>query len=297
MIISVTQACNLRCKGCYAQAMHRPAEPELEDARLAGVVDEAQALGIAIILLAGGEPLTRPALLDITARHPGIIFPLFTNGLLIDAPLAQTLAHQPHVVPVVSLEGLQAETDARRGLGTFNGTGRAMAHLQQAGVYFGASVTVTTQNLDTVTGEAFIRRLNRAGCRLFFFIDYVPVEPGSEALVLSTAQRLEMAGRIERLHRRVPGLYVSFPGDEERFGGCLAAGRGFVHVSAQGRLEPCPFSPYADTTLADTPLREALKSRLLRKIRENPEHLGELSGGCALWQRRDWVKGLADESR
>ena len=73
--------------------------------RLRGVIREADELGISIILLAGGEPLTRPEVLDITADHPNIAFPLFTNGLLIDGETIDKLAAQRHVVPVISLEG------------------------------------------------------------------------------------------------------------------------------------------------------------------------------------------------
>jgi MoaA/NifB/PqqE/SkfB family radical SAM enzyme len=198
------------------------------------------------------------------------------------------------VVPVISVEGGHQATDARRGEGVYAGATRAMAHLRQAGVLFGASVTVTNQNMRAVTDPCCIRQLNALGCRLVFFIDFVPVEPGSEVLALSTQERIEMAGRIEALRAALPGLYVALPGDEERYGGCLAAGRGFAHISPEGRLEACPFAPYADTSLKDTPLREALASRLLRKIREEPEHLSELSGGCALWARREWVASLLE---
>lgn len=292
MIMSITQKCNLHCQGCYAYALRRESETEMDDAKLLSVVAEAHELGISIILLAGGEPLTRPGILHITACHPEIIFPLFTNGLLIDPAMAVELSRQPQVVPVLSLEGHIQETDARRGSGTFVGATQAMLNLRQAGVFFGASITVTNRNLSTVTSEAYINELNGLGCRLFFFIDFVPVEPGSESLVLSTSQRLELAERIVILRTRLPGLYVAFPGDEERYGGCLAAGRGFVHVSPEGWLEPCPFSPYADTNLKTHTLKDALGSQLLRQIRENPDHLGEQGGGCALWARREWVESL-----
>ena len=262
------------------------------DAKLQGVVAEAHELGISIILLTGGEPLTRPGILNITVCHPDIIFPLFTNGLLIDPDMARQLSQQPQVVPVISVEGHVQETDARRGSGTYAGATQAMSRLRQAGVFYGASITVTNRNLTFVTSEAYIRELNSLGCRLFFFIDFVPVEPGSESLVLSIPQRMDLAERLAVLRSRLPGLYVAFPGEEERYGGCLAAGRGFVHVSPEGWLEPCPFSPYADTSLKTHSLKDALQSQLLRQIRENPDHLGEKGGGCALWARREWVESL-----
>lgn len=292
MIMSVTQKCNLHCQGCYAHALRRPTEPEMDDAKLQSVVAEAHELGISIILLAGGEPLTRPDILHITAFHPEIIFPLFTNGLLIDPAMAKQLSRQPQVVPVISLEGHVQETDARRGSGTYACATQAMSNLRQAGAFYGASITVTNHNLNTVTSEAYVRELNNLGCRLFFFIDFVPVEPGSESLVLSTSQRMDLAERSAALRTRLPGLYVAFPGDEERYGGCLAAGCGFAHVSPEGWLEPCPFSPYADTNLKTHSLKDALQSQLLRQIRQNPDHLGEKGGRCALWARREWVESL-----
>jgi hypothetical protein len=61
-------------------------------------------------------------------------------------------------------------------------------------------------------------------------------------------------------------------------------------------VEPCPFSPYSDASLKDIPLIEALRSPLLRAIRENDVRLDESNGICALWQNRDWVTSLAKDS-
>ncbi len=77
-----------------------------------------------------------------------------------------------------------------------------------------------------------------------------------------------------------------------RFAVIMAGGRGFVHVSPEGRLEPCPFSPFSDVSLKEMSLKEALQSKLLRTIRENSDQLDESKGGCALWEKRDWVASL-----
>ena len=54
-----------------------------------------------------------------------------------------------------------------------------------------------------------------------------------------------------------------------------------MHINAEGDVEPCPFSPYSDASLKDMPLIEALKSPLLRAIRENGMRLDETNGLCA----------------
>ena len=292
MIASITRGCNLHCKGCYARAQRPYDEPEMSPDKLRSVIAEARDLGVSIILIAGGEPLTRSEILDITAEFPEIIFPLFTNGLLIDDAMVAQFRRQRNLVPVISLEGHEGQTDDRRGSGVYGRLHPTLRAMRDAGIFFGVSLTVTSMNLPTITDERFVRDLMDLGSRLFFYVDYVPVQPGTEAPALDDAQRAQEARALEILCRTVPALFVAFPGDEEMYGGCLAAGRGFVHISPEGRLEPCPFSPYSDTSLHDVSLREALGSRLLRAIRESDEHLSEVNGGCALWENRAWVQSL-----
>jgi MoaA/NifB/PqqE/SkfB family radical SAM enzyme len=94
--------------------------------------------------------------------------------------------------------------------------------------------------------------------------------------------------------QKYPALFVAVPGDEATFGGCLAGGRGFVHISADGDLEACPFAPYSDTNLREMSLREGLRSELLATIRENAARIKRERGGCALWGMREeidrWTK-------
>ncbi len=292
MIASVTETCNLRCRGCYA-IVHRGApDRELTDARWRGLFREASRLGISLVLVAGGEPFSRPEVIEAAAGTPGTLYAVFTNGLLIGPRTASSLRRSRNVVPVISLEGPQRETDSRRGPGVYRRVMQAMARLRAARVPFGASLTVTSVNLDVVTAPAFVRSLTDAGTRIVFFVEYTPVEPGTEALALSEVQRAVLRRRVDALRAERRALFVAFPGDEERFGGCLAAGRGFIHVDPQGRLEPCPFAPYSDTSVREQPLVGALGSPLLAAIRENHGRLTETRGGCALRAERDWVRSL-----
>ncbi len=290
-IYSITNHCNLNCAGCYALAHHRTL-PELDAAAMERVIEQCRELGIWIVLIAGGEPLTRPEILDVMGRFPGMVFPLFTNGLLVDGETISWLRRRRHVIPVLSLEGHHLETDARRGGGVYREVLARMGELERAGVFFGASLALTRTNHDTVMSPAFMREMIRQGCRLFFLVDYVPIEPGTEHLIPTDEQRARGLELLDEFKRSLPALFIAFPGDERHLGGCMAAGRGFVHVSADGRVEPCPAAPFSDTSLVDMPLREALRSPFLHAIRESDVHLTELEGGCALWARREWVVSL-----
>ncbi len=292
MIISVTNSCNLRCKGCYSRAQHRREGNEISLERLRELIGEAKELGVSFVFLAGGEPLMRPDILDAAGDFPEIIFPLFTNGLLITDDITEKLRRIKNVVPVVSIEGHKGETDGRRGEGVHERVSAALGKLRDRGVFYGVSFTVTSENYKTLTDEAYIGGLIDSGCRLYFFVEYVPVRENTENLVVSDTQRMELSLKLESFKSKFPGLFVSFPGDEEQFGGCLSAGRGFIHISAEGDIEPCPFAPYSDRNLKNMSLRDALNSDLLRKIRENSAALSETHGGCALWEKREWVRSL-----
>ena len=289
-IFSITSACNLNCVGCYANILHRADRPELTNDRIARLFREARDLGVSIMLLAGGEPMMRDRLLDLTATAPGILFLLFTNATLIDEDVVEQLKSQPHVIPVLSLEGDQAQTDARRGAGAHAQVLEAMRRLHSRRVFFGTSTTLTRENYDTATSREHLDDLLKRGCRLFYYINYIPVKPGTEDLRVQAFERL-----LSEYRKSLPCLFIAFPHDEIALGGCLAAGRGFIHINAYGDVEPCPFSPFSDRNLTKVSLRDAIQSPLLLRIRESGVHLDETDGQCALWSRREWVAGLYAE--
>ena len=148
-----------------------------------------------------------------------------------------------------------------------------------------------------MTSDLFVREMLAAGVRVFVFVEYVPIEPGTEALVLDDNRRTALYERIALFNKKYPALFIGFPGEENAFGGCLAAGRGFLHISASGDIEACPAAPFSDTNLSRVSLREALHSPLLSRIRSHHHLLTESNGGCALWTNREWVRGLQNEGR
>jgi MoaA/NifB/PqqE/SkfB family radical SAM enzyme len=90
---------------------------------------------------------------------------------------------------------------------------------------------------------------------------------------------------------------VAVPWDEQEVGGCLSAGRGFVHINASGDLEPCPFAPCSDVNLNDESLAQALRSPFLQALRELPELSEYTGGGCALWKNREQVERVLARQR
>ena len=297
LIASITSQCNLHCAGCYSRCNHATldAEPveQLSAGEWAAIFDEADDLGVSFILLAGGEPLLRRDVIEAAGKRKNILFPIFTNGTFMDEPYFGLFDASRNLVPVLSLEGGRATTDARRGAGTYDRLASNMDELARRGLVFGASVTVTTRNVREVTSEDFLNDLSGRGCKAVVFVEYVPVTGESRCLAPTDTEREYLQGAIDRLRNERPDMvYIAFPGDEKTSGGCMAAGRGFFHVNSHGGAEPCPFSPYSDVNIRHSSLREALHSPLFTALRDKGLLLGDHAGGCILHEKRALVESL-----
>jgi len=203
---------------------------------------------------------------------------------------------QKNIVPLISLEGCEEETDERRGKGVYERLLKTITTLKKQSLFFGTSLTLTKNNFETITSEHFIQNLIDRGCKFFLFLEYNPIKPGTEKWMITQDQRKKTMEIMKAFRAKWPALFISVPGDEEEIGGCLSAGRGFIHISAEGDVEPCPFAPYSDMNLKNVTLKEALQSDFLKKIRENHDQLHETDGSCALWQKREWVQSLLKNS-
>ena len=296
MIFSITNKCNLNCAGCYSHAHKRDEKKMMSTEEIEKMMSEAEQIGISIVMIAGGEPFIRQDIHDIVGKHPKIVFPVFTNATLIDEQIAEIISKTKNLIPVLSIEGNETHTDNRRGEGIYDTFRSAISHLNKKKIFWGISITVTRENYSLVTGKAFIENLIELGGNLFFFVEYVPIHEATMNLVLTNEQKSGLAKKVSSLSSEYKALFATLPGDEENYGGCLAAGRGFIHINAGGDIEPCPFAPYSDINVKTMTILEALeKSRLLASIRENHSALTETAGGCALWAHREWVRSLLNK--
>ncbi len=297
LICSITNACNLHCKGCYARANGMCNEEKnahmLSADEWSGIFEQAKELGISFCLLAGGEPLLRQDVINSASACKDIVFPIFTNGSLINEEYVITFNQNRNLVPILSIEGNQQQTDLRRGEGTYDKLLDSMMALQKSKILFGASITATTENIEDITSELFMDMLYNLGCRLVFFIEYVPIDTKTEHLAPTEKERKLLEKKQKLLRNKYKTMiFLSFPGDEKFMGGCLAAGRGFFHINPYGAAEACPFSPYSDRSLKNYSLLEALQSPLFNKIQTENIAWGEHDGGCTLFNHEDEIKSL-----
>ena len=301
LIASITSSCNLHCAGCYSRCNHATVDEkpvkQLTSEEWLRIFDEADDLGVSFILLAGGEPMIRRDIIEAASEKPNILFPIFTNGTFMDERYFDLLDKSRNLIPIMSIEGEKEITDARRGEGIYEKLISNMDELHKRGLIFGASITVTTQNIEEVSSDSFLQKLSERGCKAVIFVEFVPVTDDSKELAPGEKEREYLKNEIARLRKEHPEMvYISFPGDEKSSGGCVAAGRGFFHINSHGGAEPCPFSPYSDINVRDTSLREAMNSHLFRKLRDGGYLLEDHPGGCTLYERRADVERIMAES-
>jgi len=300
LIASITNACNLHCKGCFARANQSCSDDSfgklLTDHEWNHIFLQAKELGIGFILLAGGEPLLRRDVLEIAGNVPEILFPVFTNATLLNEEYLTLFDKKRNLIPVLSIEGNQGTTDERRGDGIFQQLSHSMNKLMENKILFATSITVTSKNMQEVLSSSFVKQLTTSGCKAIIYVEYVPTNETDKILALDDTARDFMAKRLTEMRQEKNALlFLSFPGDEKSFGGCLAAGRGFFHINAQGGAEPCPFSPYSDTNLTETSLKDALRSPLFTNLSTSGILTKDHIGGCSLYVQDNAVRQALED--
>ncbi|PJB60558.1 MAG: radical SAM protein [Armatimonadetes bacterium CG_4_9_14_3_um_filter_66_14] len=266
IVISPTMRCNLRRYGCYAGAYQW--DGELSPERVDQLVGEAKELGIHFITITGGEPFIRPDLLNLFEKHPDVVFHIYTNGTLINAATAKRMAELGNAAPAISVEGFQAETDARRGEGVYAKVEGAMNALRDSGCLYGFSATVTRQNADLMSSDAFIDHYVNWGCYFGWFFIYMPIGRKPDLSLMPTPeQRDRLREKTLEIRRTRPIFVADFWDDGPLTGGCIAGGRTYAHINHRGDVEPCVFAHFAVDNIHEKPLKEALNSPFFRAIR------------------------------
>jgi MoaA/NifB/PqqE/SkfB family radical SAM enzyme len=236
---------------------------------LDGVLQQARELGIYFIVISGGEPyLIKDTLLRMFKKYSDMFFLTYTNGTYFDQKLARQLGRLGNVAPAISVEGWQKETDSRRGIGVWDKVMIAMENLRNAGVMFGISVTQTKYNLDTILSDDFVQFFEDKGAIFGWYFMFMPVgkDPILD-LVPTPEQRVQSAKRVRRLRTRHSIFLADFWNDGDAVQGCMAAGKGYMHVLNNGNVEPCVFAHFSADNIRDKSLFEAMNSPFFKYIR------------------------------
>lgn len=282
LVLSPTMRCNLNCLGCSTRRYAK--DDDLPVDVIEKILKEAKGMGIHFIVTQGGEMFVYKEMLEVYKRHPDVYFQVYTNGTLIDKAMSKTLARLGNVAPMLSLEGFRSTTDRRRGAGVFDKVMQAMDNLREVGCFFGASVTQTRNNTDEITSDEFFEMLLKKGCFVAWFFQFLPVGKDPQLELMATAQQRDrLRQKVSEIRARLPIFIGDFWNDGPFLGGCIAAGRRYLHINNKGDVEPCGFVHFAVDNIRTKSLEEALNSEFFRLLRSaQPYGNGNLMTPCMI---------------
>ena len=231
-----TSACNLHCIGCWAAEYGNKLNLSLEE--LDSIIQQGKAMGTYFYIYSGGEPLVRKKdIITLCERHPDCAFLAFTNATLIDEAFVDEMLRVKNFAPAISVEGFEDATDSRRGAGTYKAVSRAMEILKRKKLLFGISCCYTSANTEVIGSEDFFDSMIEKGAKFAWFFTYMPV--GADAvpeLLAKPEQREFMYHQIREFRKTKPLFTMDFWNDGEFVGGCIAGGRAYLHINANGDI-------------------------------------------------------------
>jgi len=274
VVIEPTDRCNLRCPGCYAKSSSDGVDLPYE--RIVQIVEQVIDMGVTLVTLSGGEPFLREradrTITRLAQRFPNQGFLVYTNGTLIDEDTARRLGEVGNVFPAISVEGFEHQTDERRGEGTYAKIRRARERLARYGVMTGFSVTVTRQNAEAVASDAFIRQRLAEGDLFGWFFLMQPIGRAPRLDLIPTARQRAMVRQaiIGWREADLPIFLGDFWNDGPLVGGCIAGGRYYFHIYANGDISPCVFAPVACGNIFDIIAGRSEYASLRDFVQRNP---------------------------
>ena len=296
ILLDPTSACNLHCTGCWAAEYGHTMSMSFET--LDNIITQAKELGTYMFIYTGGEPMIRKKdIIRLCEKHPECEFLSFTNGTLIDEEFADEMLRVKNFVPAFSIEGYEDATDARRGDGTYQAVRKAMQILKERKLLFGVSCCYTKANAEDIGSESYVDSLIEWGAKFMWLFTYMPVGNDAVPDLLATAeQRKFMYRQIRGFRKTKPIFTMDFWNDGEYVNGCIAGGRFYLHINANGDIEPCAFIHYSDSNIYEKTLLEAYQSPLFMAYRENQPFNKNLLRPCPLLDNPGRLAKMVDDT-
>ena len=296
ILLDPTSACNLHCTGCWAAEYGHKLNLDLET--IDSIIRQGKELGVYMYIYTGGEPTVRKKdLIRLCEKYPDCEFLSFTNGTLIDEEFCQEMLRVKNFVPAISLEGSEEANDGRRGEGVYAKVMHAMELLKAHKLPFGISTCYTSANVDSVSSEEYFDKIIDCGALFVWFFHYMPT--GNDAVVElmpNPQQREKMYHQIRKFRQTKSIFSMDFQNDAEYVGGCIAGGRRYLHINANGDVDPCVFIHYSNSNIYDNTLLEALKSPIFMAYHDGQPFNENMLRPCPMLENPKLLRQMVEKS-
>ncbi len=292
ILLDPTSACNLHCKGCWAADYGNKLNLSYED--IDDIIRQGKELGVYMYIYTGGEPLVRKAdLIRLCEKHDDCIFLCFTNATLIDEQFADDMLRVKNFIPAISQEGNMETTDFRRGEGVYEHIDNAMRLLKSKGLPFGISCCYTSENYEAVSSEQYMDDIISWGALFIWYFHYMPVgSDANEHLMCTPEQREGMYHRIRKFRETKPIFPMDFQNDGQYVQGCIAGGRRYLHINANGDVDPCVFIHFSDSNIHEVSLLQALQNPLFMAYHDGQPFNDNMLRPCPMLENPELLRDI-----
>ena len=313
VIWEMTQACDLNCVHCRANARPKRHPLELSTAEAFHLIDQIAELRVPLFVLTGGDPLKRPDLMPIVqyAGRRGVrtsLTPSTTPRLVRDTIFE--LKRSGLMRLALSLDGSSAGLHDRfRGVaGSYQRTLDAVGWCHEAGLPVQVNTTVSRRNFADL--DRMIDLLGSLRVVLWSVFFLVPTGRAQLSDLLSAEEHEQAFARLYSASKRVKFHIKTTEGQHYRryvlqqkarvpharsqedlissSPKGVNDGKGFVFVSHTGEVYPSGFLPLAAGSVLWEPLAQIYQeSSLFRSLRDS----SQLKGKCGHCDFKDVCGG------
>ncbi|MCD7866467.1 MAG: radical SAM protein [Clostridiales bacterium] len=299
ILMDPTSACNLKCTGCWAAEYGH--NMSLTNEEIDRVICEAKELGIHFFIMTGGEPMVRKKdIMMLAEKHNDCAFHIFTNGTLIDEEVCKQVQKLGNISFALSIEGYEEVNNSRRGQGVFEKVMHAMDLMKEYGLIYGTSICYTSANYKVVTSDEFLQMLVDKGAIMSWFFHYMPVgKDASTDLLLTPEQREYIVKRVRYIRSRdcpIKLYTMDFQNDAEFVGGCIAGGKNYCHINANGDVEPCVFIHYSGANIREKSFLECLQQPLFMQYHDTMPFNENMFQPCPMLENPECIERMVKAS-
>ncbi len=206
VVLTVNNACNLKCKYCFGGYCERSAKDDFTTAELKALIDDLKANGTVYLTVHGGETLLRDDIGEIV-RHikkRDMYVNLITNGTLVKKRISEIKDIDG---ACVSLDGRQEGNDLVRGSGAFKAAMSAIDVFKDAGIPLRVHATLTKYTGNDIKWLAGLAM--EKGFHLEFSILFKST-PDIKSLMLDEAGTTAALTEIMELKKKGLPIFTSF---------------------------------------------------------------------------------------
>lgn len=210
------------------------------------VIEQAKELGTFAFLFVGGEPLeSKMEIIALCNKHQDCEFTAFTSGKDIDEDFCRQMLRVKNLFLTLEVEDtvmdemLTEKTELMR----------------RMKLPYAVSCMYSGEDQDRFDTDVFFRDLADHGVKLAFLLSKLPDE---EDRVYQRSLRI-------RKDQELPLMTIHFCKDRRLIGGCVAGGRYFCQIRANGDVEPCFFVGGGDRNICTSSLLDAYRAPCFMK--------------------------------